>query len=319
MPRLTSGDLHVDAMLTNISIAYRNPDYIADKIFPIVPVMKQSGIVPKYDQSHWFRDLAEKRAGGKSPRGGFSVDKTDTYFSDRYWFGFEIDDETRDNSDAPFDIDRDATEFATDKVQMRREVAFATDFMTTGVWGTDKDGTANADFTQWSDYGASSPLSDLTDFGDTVEGKIGRLPRKLVLGGLAYSKLKWHPDLIDLIKYTQRGQITPDLLASLLEIDEMLIGRAIKTTTAEGTAEASVAYTRIWGKSALLVYVPKTASLLTPAAGYTFVWSRVANAIQYVKRMRDEEREVDIIEANTYFDQKVTGANAGLFMKAVVA
>src|ERR1051325_9986911 len=191
MPKLTNGDLHVDQMLTNISIGYKNPDYIADNIFPIVPVMKQSGIVPKYDQSHWFRDLAEKRAGGKSPRGGFSVDKTDTYNSERYWFGFEVDDEVRDNSDSPFDIDRDATEFATDKVDMRREVAFATDFMKTGVWGTDK--TGGSDFTQWSDYGASSPLTDLTDFGDTVEGKIGREPKKLVLGKLVYSKLKWHP------------------------------------------------------------------------------------------------------------------------------
>ena len=99
----------------------------------------------------------------------------------------------------------------------------------------------------------------------------------------------------------------------------MLVGRAIQTTDPEGTAESAVTYTRIWGKNALMLYVPERPSLLNPAAGYTFVWNRIANAVQFMKRMRDEEREVDIIEGNSYFDQKVTVPNAGLFMSAAVA
>jgi hypothetical protein len=316
----SSRDLHVDRPLTTISLAYRNAEYIADQIFPVVPVMKQSDKIPKYDQSHWFRNDAKFRAAGeKSHRGGFAVDTSDTYFCERASEGFEVADEQRDNQDAPFDLDRDATEFVTDKVQMKREVNFASNFMTTSVWGTDKDGTANADFTQFSDYGGSSPLTVFTDYKDTVEGKIAREPNLLVLGKQVYSQLKWHPDLVDTIKYTQKGQLTPDLIAALLEVEKLLIGRAIYTTSVEGTAEASVSYTRVWGKSALMLYTPGRPSLLSPAAGYTFVWERVAKAIQYIKRMRDEEREVDIIEANSYFAQKVTGANGGLYMKAVVA
>ena len=84
----TSRDLHVDGLLTNVSIAYKNDTYIADQIFPVVPVMKQSDIVPKYDQSHWFRNGAVIRAPGTaSVRGGFTVDTTDTYFANRYSYG----------------------------------------------------------------------------------------------------------------------------------------------------------------------------------------------------------------------------------------
>ena len=124
--------------------------------------------------------------------------------------------------------------------------------------------------------------------------------------------------MMDRIKYTQRAQLTVDLVASLLELPKLLIGRSIQTTDPEGTAEASVTYTRIWGDNALLTYVPDAPSLLNPAAGYTFVWQIVANALNYIKRMRNEEREVDIIEGNTYFDQKVTSARSGVFLSNVV-
>jgi hypothetical protein len=318
MTQLANRDLHVDTLLTNLSISYSNPDYIADQIFPVVPVNKQSDIVPKYDQSHWFRNLAQKRAPGtKSQGSGFTVDVTDKYFCDRYSFRDEIPDELRDNSDAPFNLDTDSMEFVTDKTMMTREVNFVADFMKTGVWGTDK--TGGSDFTKFSDYGASSPLEVITEYRDTAQGKIGRDLNTFVASRGIHSKLKWHPDLIDMIKYTQKGQLTAELIAQLLEFERYLIGQAILTTDPEGTAEASVSYSRIWGKDALMLYVPARPSLKTPAAGYTFVWRRVANALQYIKRMRDEEREVDIIEANSYFDQKVTARNSGLFMDEVVA
>jgi hypothetical protein len=319
MPQPTPRELHVDTLLTNISIAYRNPAYIADECFPVVPVMKQSDKIPAYNQSFWFRDEAKLRGPGtKGARGGWTVDTSATYFCDRFSYGHEISDDERDNADPVFsNLDGDAAEFVTDKLQMRREVAFATDFFTTSVWGADKTGAS--DFTRWNDYANSSPLTDLSGYRDVVEGKIGREPNKLVMGKEVWTQLKWHPDIIDTIKYTQRAQMTVELFAALVEFERVLIGKAIYTTAVEGTAESSVTYSRIWGKHALMLYVPDRPSLRTPAAGYTFVWQRVPSAIQYIKRMRDDEREVDIVEANSYFDQKATGTNAGLFMSTAVA
>tara|TARA_Y100000310_G_scaffold98201_1_gene95941 strand:- start:29423 stop:30355 length:933 start_codon:yes stop_codon:yes gene_type:complete len=310
--------LHVNALLTNISIGYRNQAYIADQLFPIVRVNKQADIVPKYGQSHWFRDNAKVRAPGtKSEGGGYAVDTSDSYFCNRWSRRFEIPDELRRNADAPWNLDRDATVFVTDKIQMRREVAFATDFFTTSVWGTDKTGAT--DFTKWSDYGASTPLQDTDEYKDAVEALVGQEPNRFAVGKQVHLQLKNHPALIDRIKYTQRAQLTADLIASLMEFESYLVGRSIYTTTVEGTAEASVGYTRIWGKNALMVYVPSAPSLLQPAAGYTFVWQVVPNALQYIKRMRNEEKEIDIVEANSYNDAKATLTNAGLFLSAAVA
>lgn len=317
MPEATQRDLHVDQLLTNMSIGYKNTMYIADDICPLVPVVKRSDLVPKYDQSHWFRNQAHLRAPAtKSRRGGFTVSH-ETYYCHRYSFGFEIADDVRDNTDQPFDLDRDGTMFVTDKMQLSREVRFATDHFTTGVWGSDK--TGGVDFDQWSDYASSTPLVDLTTYADDIEGKTARVANTLVLGKQVWVHLKWHPDIIDTIKYTERAQMTTDVFASLADIDRVLVGRAIVTTSPMGTAEASVTYTRIWGKNALMMYTTSAPSLMTPAGCYTFVWRRVPNALQYVKRMRDEEREIDIIEGNSYFDQKVTAPNVGVFLASAVA
>ena len=85
MPSPVGMDARVDQLLTNMSIGYRNGLYIADTIFPLCPVEQQSAIVPKFDQSHWFRDAAHLRAPGTPSRGGgWTVDKSDTYFCHRY-------------------------------------------------------------------------------------------------------------------------------------------------------------------------------------------------------------------------------------------
>lgn len=313
----TSRDVHIDGLLTNIAIAYSNQKYIADQIFPIVPVNKQSDLFPTYDQSHWFRDEARVRAPAtKSEGGGWTVG-TDNYFALRYSYRSEIPDEVRDNADAPFALESNATNFVMDKIAMRREVAWANDFFTTGVWGNDDAGST--DFTQWSDYSASLPFVDLLNYQDEIEARIGVEGNTIVMGKQVWNKLKWHPDMVDTIKYTERGIPSEELFKAATGFTNVLVGRAIMTTDPEGTAEASVTYTRIFGKHALVMYVPPSPSLMTPAAGYTFTWRRVPNSINYVVRHRDDEREVDIIEGNTYFDQKVTAARAGTFLQNAVA
>lgn len=312
------GNMRVDTMLTNISIGYSNVGYIADQLAPIIPVQSQSGLIPEYDQSAWFRDEARLRSPRtRAARSGWTAKTPQSFYCPRYSLAHEIDDEERNLVQQPFDLDRDAVNFLTDKLQMRREVTLAAKIFTTLVWGADVAG--GVDFTAWSDYGSSTPMADVTGYKDDIEAKIGREANTLVIGKPVYSKLKFHPDLVDTIKYTQRGMLSADLIQTLLELDKLLIGRAIYTTDPEGTAEASVTYSRIWGKAALLAYVPPNPGLMTPASMYTFVWQRVANAIQYFRRGRDDEREVDWIEGNTYFDQHIVGSRAGIYMGSVVA
>lgn len=317
MPSPTARDVHIDQLLTNVAIAYSNQSYIADQIFPIVPVNNQSGLVPIFDQSHWFRDEAQMRAPGtRSVGGGWSVTNA-TYFADRYSYRDEIYDEVRANADSVWNLETTTTEFVMDKMLMRREVQFATDFFKTGVWGNDD--TGGTDFTQWSDYAFGTPFVNFTTYQDEVEGRIGREADVLIMGKAVWNQLRWHPDLVDTIKFTQSGIPTLALLQAATGFRKILIGRSLMTTDPEGTAEGNVTYSRIWGKNALILHVPDSPGLMVPAAGYTFTWARVPNSLSYILRFRDDEREADIIEANSYFDSKVTAARAGTFLSSVVA
>ena len=318
MPQPTVNDVHVDQLLTNLSIAYTNESYINEQIFPAVGVMKQSDIVPAYPQSAWFRNEAALRAPGTLPKtGGYNVDTSATYYCNQYAIGKDIPDEVRANSDQPFNPDREATMYVTDKLMLQREIAFATDFFTTSVWGTDK--TGGTDFTVWSNYSGSSPLTDVAAYKDAVNGKIGRDPNVLVMGKQVELQLKWHPDILDVFKYTQTPLVGADKLSAVFEFPKILIGRGIYTTDKEGTAEASVTYSRIWGKHALMLYVPSGPSLMEPAAGYTFFWRGIPGANQVIERHRDDRAKKDVIVGYSNYDQKATATAAGLFISGAVA
>lgn len=316
------GDVHVDALLTNMSIAYQNELYIAERIFPVVLVLKQSDIVPQYDQSHWFRDEAKLLAPGEpAPVGGYEVTTTTKYFCDVYGIGHFIPDDRRANQDAPFDADRDGTEWCVDKMGMKKERSFVSDFWATSVWGTDKAGTT--DFTKWSDYGASTPIEDIREYKRTVRRKIARNPNKLVLGDLTFDVLEDHPDLLDRIKYgagsNEPAMVTPNLIAQLLGLEEVLVGTSIYTADEEGTAEASVTYSANWDDDALLLYVPARPSLRNPAAGYTFVWQNVFGTQRYMRKRREPLGERgDLLEIFESWDMKATATAAGLFMSDAV-
>lgn len=308
--------VHFDRPLTNISVMFKNPSYISDQIFPEVPVQKQSDLVPKYDQSAWFRDEAGERAPGTtSSRSGYGI-SSDNYFCRQYSHGVEVPDQVRDNADAPFDVDRDAAMLATEKILLKREGSFAAAHFKTGEWGADK---TTSDFTVWSNYSASIPLVNIEDYREEIEGKIGTPPNTMTVGSQVWTKLKWHPDLIDTIKQVQRGIITPEVFRELTDGMEILIGRALRATSAKGLAESALTLGRIWGKHALLTYKPASPGLMQPSAGYTFVWNRVPGAKQYIKRMRNEEREITIIEGNGNWDQKKVAEQAGIFLSGVVA
>jgi hypothetical protein len=223
-------------------------------------------------------------------------------------------------------MDRLATEYATSIVLLAREYQCASTVFAGSTWGTNK--TVGVDFTAWSTYATSTPCSDIADWKEEVMGKIGRVPNACAMGSQVWTKLVWHPDIIDSIKYTQVGMGSMQLFKELSGLEYVNVGKAIYTTSAEvanGTTQAGtdqetlVSYTRIWGKNFLLFYRPPNASLLTPAAGYTFVWNRVPNSIQYIRRLRNDEREVDIIQCHSYFDHKLLATNAGLYAASAVA
>ena len=316
MPQPTSSQVHVDAILTNISVAYMQmaENFIATKVFPVVPVSKQSDKFFTYTKNDWFRDEAQRRADATESAGGGYNLSTDSYQADVYAFHKDIGDQTRANADAPINVDREAAEFVTGRMLLKMETQFVSNFFTTSVWATDSTPT-----NLWSDYTSSDPIGDIETGKRTILSTTGYEPNTLVLGYDTFIQLKNHPDLVDRIKYTSSQVLSESLLASLFGVPRVMVAKSLKATNNEGGSEA---YAFNYGKNALLTYSAPSAGLLQPSGGYIMSWTGVSQGIGAtigVSRMRMEQLKADRIEAEVAFDMKVIGADLGFFFSAWVA
>jgi hypothetical protein len=325
MPQPSINTVHIDAILTNISVAYiqKQENFIADKVFPVVPVDKKSDKFFTYNKNDWFRDEAQRRADATESAGsGYSLN-TGSYSADVWAFHKDIGDQTIANADAPLNPLREATEFVTSRLMLRKELQFVSDFFTTGVWGTDVTGVAGTpgggQTKQWSDYTSSDPINDIEAAKAAILSTTGMEANTLVLGYETFRQLKNHPDLVDRIKYTSSQTITEDMLARMFDLDRVLVAKAVKATNNEGAAGA---YGFAYGKAALLCHVASAPGLLTPSAGYTFSWTGVSGGIGTsigVRSFRMESIKAERVEAEMAFDNKVIGADLGYFWTTIVA
>lgn len=325
MPQPTQSQVHVDAILTNISVAYlqRAENFIADKVFPVVPVDKQSDKYFVYTKNDWLRDEARVRTDGTESVGsGYNI-TTETYYADVYAIHKDIGDQTRANADAPINVDREAAEFVTHRLLTRREIQFVNDFMTTGKWSKDITGVAASPTTnqtiRWSDYTNSDPINDIEEGKASILSTTGFEANTLVLGYDVFRQLKNHPDLVDRIKYTSSQTITEDMLARMFDIERVLVSKSVKATNAEG---ATGAYSFTTGKTALLCHVAPSPGILTPSAGYTFSWTGVSQGMGLTigtSSFRLESLRATRVEAELAFDNKVVAQDLGYFWNSIVA
>ena len=320
MAQPTAQGVHaVDVPLTNISTAYMQSQdaFIASKVFPIVPVQKQTDKYYTYTKNDWFRDEAQLRADATESAGtGYGL-STASYSCDVFAMHKDIGYQTRANADSQINLDRDATQLVTQRLLLKQEIQFVTDFFTTSVWATDSTPS-----NLWSDFTNSDPIEDIETGKETILSVTGQMANTLVLGYQVFRKLKNHPDVIDRIKYTTgvTGRtVTPELLAAMFDVDRVLVAKAVKATNNEGE---TAAYSFTHGKHALLCHVAPSPGLLTPSAGYMFSWQGVSDGLGAnigVRRIDIPTRRAERIEGEIAFDCKVVGSDLGYFFASCVA
>jgi hypothetical protein len=248
---------------------------------------------------------------------GFTLTSTDTYSADVWSIHKDIPDQVRANSDAVINSDRDATEFVTQRLLISRDRQFVTTYLSSGTWDTTF--TGGTDFTAWSNYATSDPVNDVTVGMRTIKTNTGYRPNKLVMGGEVWDKLKNHPDIIERVKYTQKGILSEDIVAQVFGVDKIVIMDGIYNSGVEGAGNTMA---QILGKYALLCYSAPSPSLLAPSAGYIFAWSGYGGRNAYgvsVSRMRNDLTKSDRIEGELAYDMKVIATDLGYLFSGAVA
>jgi len=324
MPNPIKANIHIDSALTNISGAYlqHESSFIADKVFPIVPVMKQSDRYFVYLKEDWFRDEARKRVPNtESAGGGYKIDNTPSYYCEPWAYHKSVGPDDRANADNPLDPDRDAVEFVMQKLLIRREVEWVTRFFRTGIWTYNYNGGDGTGGTvkQWSTSG-SDPIRNIGNAKVAVQSITGRKPNIMVVGPYVHEALRNHADILDRIKYTERGIVTRELLASLFEVDKYVVAEGVKNSASEGATEDT---DFIAGKHCLLVYAPPRPALKQPSGGYIFAWKGLMGAGAFGNRINRIPTPLlgmgtERIEGEMAFDMHLVAADLGIFFNGIV-
>ena len=300
-------DVHVDAVLSGVSVKYSNEELIADQVMPVVNVKKESDKYFVYTRD-WRLPQSKRGLGAEANEVEWNVG-TDTYSCEEYALKDLIPDRVRANQDNPLNIDVDTTEDLTELIQVGREKRVADIAFVAGTYGTQTSALAGAN--QWDDYAGSDPIGDVRSAKATVHAASGKTPNTMIIGYQAHLKLLDHPDILERIKYTQRGVVTNDILAALFEVDKYIVGKALYDSSQEGGDE-SLGY--IWGKSVALIYAQPSPGIKKVSFGYQFQ-SRGFR----VKKWRVEGRDGDFVEAGEIRDEKIVAATCGYLYTTVVS
>jgi hypothetical protein len=296
MPEPTPNQLGwADNRLTNIALDYAagqitRGNYIASEVFPVVPVDLPNGKYPVWPRSYFLRDEVAVRPLGGPPRKVTYRMSTDSYSADEEALQADLDPRERASYVGPPSGSPEAAKVRQLQLQhlIHRDVRWAAKYMKTGVWGQDLTGVASGpganQFLQW-DNANSDPIGLVDSALDIVGDKVGGTwrPNVLVLGNIAYRYLKNHAGLLARLGVNNLRQINKQTLATLLELDKVLVPQGIKNTGPEketvAATESAAVYSRIVGpKDALLVYAANSPSMDEPSGGYTFAWTGLLGA-----------------------------------------
>lgn len=320
-------ELHVDRYLTNLSVDYAQEtrDFISDKVFPVVPVRKQSDLYVIYDRGAMWRsgNVHERPLGGRLDVADWTF-TSDSYFCVERGLAHKIDDRQYANADEPLDLRRQAMQLLMNGVMIDAEKRWVADYFGTGVWTTNVTGVASADFVTSSTPSTGYPLEVIDEFKESTKRLTALTPNTLVLSAISYRVVRNHETVKDAFKYTRPGLIDEQLLALAFGVDRLFIPRGVENSAVEGAADSLDFIATAQDHNALLLYAAPNPGLNTPSAGYTFAWTGLIPGLTnpmggVIMTGRDEFAHSDHFEIRQANDMKVVSPDLGVHLTAFTA
>lgn len=256
----------VDAVLTNFARGYANQEFIAGVIAPVVDVPSRSSRTLRFGKES-FRRLQTRRAPGSpilTVQYGYASDPVS--LQQDALQGLVPIETSEEAARVPgINMGQTAVQMVLDQLDLGLEIDTAALVRTAASYpASNKVTLSGAD--QWSDP-ASDPKADIDEAKEAIRRLIGRYPTTLVLGPAAFNALSNHPKIKEQFKYTNSESITEAMLARYFALREVVNGKGVFLP--DGAADSAPA-TDIWGKDAILAFVPQGSNWMMPGFAYTY-------------------------------------------------
>lgn len=267
MTQMTNAQARViDPILTTAAQGYQNNEFVGGALFPRVPVQQRGGKVLSFNREDFRLYATGRTPGANTKRVQFGHSSGSFALEQHALEGVVPFEHMEEANRVPgIDLGSGAVRKTQDIIALRLEKAQA-DLATNAANYAASNKTTLSGTSQWSDYsGTSDPIKDVKTGIEAVRAQIGKRPNTVVIGAVVWSFLQYHPKVIDRIKYTGRDSATPELLAGLFGVKQVLVGDALYENDTGTLAD-------VWGKFVVIAYteIGSAADLGRPTYGYTY-------------------------------------------------
>jgi len=298
----TGRDLHVDVPMSQAIMNYRTQGLVGEFVFPIVPVTKQSNMIPFFPLGEFLRGGSLERApGAQAAIVQFEVG-TIGYYCKNYAAKFPLTIEDLNNSDEIWSVRQNGAQLCVDAVRIEKEKrVFSTLATSTNV------STVFNAITAWN--GAGNPITAMKAAQDQIEDTSGMRPNRVLLGQAAYRACVVN-SAIRAFLFPHGAGITPlTAIGALLDAD-VQVARGYYNAGAE---KAAVSLTKFFNDKVFLFFCPPNDGTLGPSPRYgsTLRWTlpgipnMAVEALPYDPAVKAEFSEVGVYEVEKVLDTKL--------------
>ena len=308
----TYSNIHVDAMLSQFSIAYKQAGFIAERVLLPVKVKKKSDKYPVWGRENFQVPQTLRASGAKANIVKQSL-SNDSYFCEEHALKTFVTKDERENQDDGLRLEEAAVAFVTQLIQLRKELkANALLFTAANYPAASKTDISG---TQWNNN-ANTPFRNIKTAMRAVARLCGKLPNTIIIPGEVMDVLEEHDDFLDRTKYSSRDALTSDILANLLRLAPggpgVVIGESVQNTEQEGETEVMA---DIWNSHVLVAYIDPNPALETQTLGVGFTTSDGRET----RRWMEEETDNDWFQVLENYDHKLVSTQCGHLLTDVVA
>jgi hypothetical protein len=253
---VSSGSVHSNSFLSNMSVQYKNDDYIGERLVGLVPVAKRSDAFATYPKRERLA-YPDDELGSRSHANELSETRSSSNYSVLdYGYQNFVSQETLDNQDPIFDEMMDLVEAINEGIAFRREARVATLLTTTSNFASGNYATLSGS-DQWDSASGGNPVEDIqTAIAATWEGR-GASDLVGYCSLNVFNVLSRHPMILDMLKYQRSGLAKRTEIAEMFGLTDLLVGAARKDTANIGQ---TASYSRIWGLDFGIVRVARRAT-----------------------------------------------------------
>jgi hypothetical protein len=313
--------VHQPAFLQQFSIGFAVIGMIAELVCPRVTVDHQADLYRVFG-----KNMLLLRRGATQWQPGTVPNSIDTRWSKGSYFATihklrqQLLDHEVANQDPDLDVRITYTENVTNSIVIAREDRVASLFQTAANY-PGANVVAKAGGSEWNAGAATAVLVDLQGRITKVKQQTLRPAKQLTViipDQVFDESIKYNSDILDKIKYTQKGIVTPDLLAELLGVKEVLVPLGASSGLAPESPESDVltgyTLTQLWGDAVWVGLVASGENKMAPTFARSFNWQKgTSGQSRRVKEYRngDEGTESAWIEVAEAIGENITFSSAG--------